>query len=198
MTTEFTETAPAVQLHRTGGYPLLTTEQKVAICAHADNGLTSPEIKEVMGLDYVQQVAGVLAARTNARRRAAARGDEEDDEIEPVDPAVLAALVDTSDVLRIGSGSGVVYAYGYRGLANALKIGRSDGPSEQRIAQQINVATPGKPVLVLEIRTDDCRKLERALHPVLDLRGRKIGGGGAEWFAVTRDEVVALQEGLAR
>ena len=111
-------------------------------------------------------------AREPARRRSPAQGDAEDaegDEIEPVDPAALAALVDTSDVLRIGSGSGVVYAYGYRGLANALKIGRSDGPSEQRIAQQINVATPGQPVLVLEIRTDDCRKLERALHAVLDL-----------------------------
>jgi hypothetical protein len=81
-------------------------------------------------------------------------------------------------------------------LDNALKIGRADGSVEERIARQICTGSPGKPMLVLEIRTDDCRKLERALHAVLDLRGRKIVGGGSEWFAVTRDEVVALQATL--
>jgi hypothetical protein len=69
-------------------------------------------------------------------------------------------------------------------------------PWAEQLSQEMMARAPGKPMLMLEIRTDDCRKLERALHAVLDLRERKIGGGGAEWFAITRDEVVALQANL--
>jgi len=47
-------------------------------------------------------------------------------------------------------------------------------------------------VLHLEIKTNDCRALERAIHAVLELRGRKIKGGGDEWFKVTRDEVLEI------
>jgi hypothetical protein len=47
------------------------------------------------------------------------------------------------------------------------------GPSEgwfteantvQRIAVQISTSTPDKPVLLIEIRTDQCRALERAIR----------------------------------
>jgi hypothetical protein len=45
-----------------------------------------------------------------------------------------------------------------------------------------NAGDPGHPasrcVLLLEIKIDDCRKLERALHAVLDLRGLRIVGDG--------------------
>jgi hypothetical protein len=102
-----------VQLHPKYGYPLLTPAQKAEILAHVDNGLSSPQIREIMGLKYPQQLAGVLAGRTRALRALAnAEGDDDEageaDETEGVDDA--AAFVDRSDVLRRGEGAGVVYA----------------------------------------------------------------------------------------
>jgi predicted protein tyrosine phosphatase len=62
----------------------------------------------------------------------------------------------------------------------------------ERIAQQINTSTPDKPVLLIEIKTDKCRALERAIQATLETRGRKISGGGTEWFMASRDEVLAI------
>jgi hypothetical protein len=100
--------------------------------------------------------------------------------------------VDTSDVLRIGEGDGVVYAYGYRCCPDRLKIGFTQGETVQRIAAQIGTSTPDKPTLFLEIKTNECRALERAIQSVLEVRGRKILGGGAEWFKADREEVSAI------
>lgn len=104
----------------------------------------------------------------------------------------LASTVDISDVVREGSGAGALYAYGYRCAPDRLKIGITDGDSVQRIAAQIQTSTPDKPVLFIEIRTDTCRALERALHGILEARGQKVMGGGAEWFKTTRDEVLNI------
>jgi len=62
----------------------------------------------------------------------------------------------------------------------------------QRIAAQIGTSTPDKPVLLIEIRTNQCRALERAIQATLEARDCKISGGGAEWFKTSRDEVVAI------
>lgn len=35
---------------------------------------------------------------------------------------------------------------------------------------------------------------ERAIHAVLRVRGRKIIGGGDEWFKATRDEIIAIYQ----
>jgi hypothetical protein len=48
--------------------------------------------------------------------------------------------------------------------------------------------------LLLTIRTHDCRALERVLHGIFRLKGRKIAGAGAEWFIALRDEVIAAHE----
>jgi hypothetical protein len=61
-----------------------------------------------------------------------------------------------------------------------------------RIARQISTGTPDKPALLLVIRTDDCTSLERAMQGVLEVRGRKVIGGGDEWYFVTRDELVQV------
>jgi T5orf172 domain len=106
----------------------------------------------------------------------------------------IAETVDTSDVLKLGSGDGGVYAYGYQCAPDRLKIGRSDGDVVERIAGQITTSTPDKPALKLEIRTHDCALLEKAIHAILKYRGQKIDGGGSEWFKVTREEVVAIYE----
>jgi hypothetical protein len=104
----------------------------------------------------------------------------------------LADAVDTSEVLRLGEGSKVVYAFGYRCSPDRLKIGLTKDDPVERVAAQINSSTPDKPVLFLEIKTHDCNSLERALHAILTYRGSKTLGGGAEWFKTTRDEIVSL------
>lgn len=104
----------------------------------------------------------------------------------------LATVVDTSDVTRQGQGSGTLYAYGYRCAPDRLKIGMTEGDTVQRIAAQISTGTPDKPVLLLEIKTNTCRALERAMHGILEARGKKVAGGGTEWFKATRDEVIEI------
>jgi hypothetical protein len=106
----------------------------------------------------------------------------------------VAEAVDTSDVVRFGEGSKVVYAYGYRCAPDRLKIGLTEGDTVQRIAAQINTGTPDKPALLLEIRTHDCSSLERAIHATLEYRGRKIQGAGKEWFKTNREEVLSIYE----
>jgi hypothetical protein len=92
---------------------------------------------------------------------------------------------------RTGDGAGIVYAYGYRCCQDRIKIVSTDLDSVNRISQQINTSTPDKPVLI-EIRTDKCRALERAM----ETRGCKITGGGAEWLKATPDEILAIHEFL--
>jgi hypothetical protein len=110
----------------------------------------------------------------------------------------VAAAVDTAEVLRLGEGPTVVYAYGYRCAPDRLKIGLTEGDAIQRITAQISTGTPDKPVLFLEIRTHDCSSLERAIHATLEYRGSKITGAGKEWFKTTREEVVAIYETVVK
>jgi hypothetical protein len=104
--------------------------------------------------------------------------------------------VDASDVLRLGDGATVVYAYGYRCAPDRLKVGLTVGDAIQRIAAQISTSTPDKPVLLLEIRTHDCTSLERAIHAILEYRGTKISGAGKEWFRSSREEVVDIYRSI--
>ena len=104
------------------------------------------------------------------------------------------SAVDSSDVTRAGNGSGAVYGYGYRCCPDRLKIGSTDGDTVTRIAAQISTGTPDRPTLFLEIKTDQCRSLERAIHATLETRGHKISGAGAEWFLTGRDEVPAIYQ----
>lgn len=110
----------------------------------------------------------------------------------------IAEAVDTTNVTRLGQGTTSVYVYGYNCCPDRLKIGCATGDAVQRIADQITTSTPDKPVLHIEIKTDDCRALERAIHAVLRVQGRKIVGGGDEWFKVTKQEIVAIYEFISR
>ncbi len=104
--------------------------------------------------------------------------------------------VDTSDVVRLGEGESVVYAYSYRCAPDRLKVGLSTGDAVQRIVAQISTCAPDRPALLLEIRTHDCGSLERAVHAVLEFRGAKVVGGGNEWFRTSRDEIVAIYRSI--
>jgi hypothetical protein len=79
-------------------------------------------------------------------------------------------------------------------LPDRLKVGSTEWDSVQRNAAQIGTSTPDKPALCLEIKTDHYRALERAIQATLEVRGRKIFGGGTEWFKTSRDEVLAIYE----
>jgi hypothetical protein len=111
---------------------------------------------------------------------------------------IVEETVDTSDVMRIGEGAGVVYAYGYPCCEDRLKVGFTEANTVQRIAAQIYTSTPDKPVLLIEIKTEQCRALERAIQATLETRGRKISGGGTEWFKASRDEVRAIYEFITK
>ena len=100
--------------------------------------------------------------------------------------------VDQSGVAEFGIGPQCVYAYGYPCAPDRLKVGRCDGDVITGIAGQIGTSTPDKPVLFLRIRTDDCRSLEKALHGILQVRKRKVVGGGDEWFQTKRAEIVEI------
>lgn len=104
--------------------------------------------------------------------------------------AALQTTSDTSMARRFGEGSETVYAYGYGCTPDRLKIGLCTGDPVARIAAQISTGTPDKPVLLVEMKTHDCRALERALHAVFRLKGRRVAGAGAEWFIATPEEVV--------
>ena len=106
----------------------------------------------------------------------------------------VAETVDTTDVVRKGDGGGFVYVYGYRCCGDRLKVGSTEANTVQRIAAQIATSTPDKPVLLVEIKSDQCRALERVIQATLETRGRKIVGGGTEWFKATRDEVLAIYQ----
>lgn len=106
----------------------------------------------------------------------------------------VAAAVDTSDMSRIGEGYGFVYAYGYRCCPDRLKIGYTEVDTIQRIAAQIGTGTPDRPVLSVEIKTNSCRSLERAIQSILETRGQKVDGAGTEWFQTTRDEVIDIYQ----
>lgn len=74
-----------------------------------------------------------------------------------------------------------------------IKIGRGNDPLT-RISQQVT-AMPEQPVVLGKFEHADTSNLERALHAILTLRGkRKKDAPGAEWFVTTPDEVGLLIE----
>lgn len=145
------------------------------------NGFTEAEVTQD------EEVPG--EARSLATSILAAPAHEEENAEERVQE--LATAVDLSDLVETGQGEESVYAYAYRCAPDRMKIGSCRGDVVARVAAQIGTGTPDRPVLLLRIRTHDCRALERALHGILWLKGRQVAGAGAEWFVTTREEVLA-------
>ncbi|GEM_PF-868316 len=131
-----------------------------------------------------------------ARRASQDPGQQDDITDDDAEQLVedIARTVDRSNVREIGEGTQCVYAYGYRCAPGMLKVGRCDGDVVIRITNQINASTPDKPILSLLMRTDVCRGLEKAVHGVLQVRGRKQHGGGDEWFQTDIAELVQIYE----
>ena len=107
--------------------------------------------------------------------------------------------------LTIGSGSGAVYVYYYpRDKKHAeaegksvwaCKIGMTEDDVETRVKAQRSAAIYEDPEVGLEIRTDTPRCLEKAIHAILELKGRKIDTSGRanEWFLTSPNEVMMIQ-----
>lgn len=107
--------------------------------------------------------------------------------------------------MTLGSGSGAVYVYYYprdKELAESkrksvweCKVDMTESDVDSRVRAQRTTATYQEPKVGLEIRTDNPRCLEKAIHAILELKGRKIDtdGGGNEWFFTSPNEVVIIQ-----
>lgn len=98
--------------------------------------------------------------------------------------------------LQGSQGKPAVYWYSFPAYqSNAgpfpIKIGRGADPTA-RIRMQVT-AMPEQPNILGVYEHHDPVSLERALHSVLSLRGkRKTDAPGTEWFVTTPDEISAL------
>ena len=116
------------------------------------------------------------------------------DELEDFD----ADEVDESDEVNATAGVGLpgVYWYTFEAYRKVnepypIKIGRGKNPLS-RISQQVT-AMPEPPLILGTFDHHDEISLERALHAVLALRGkRKKDAPGSEWFVTTPAEIEAL------
>lgn len=103
--------------------------------------------------------------------------------------------LDESDAVG-GEGKPSVYWYTFPAYQSTngpfpIKIGRGIDPMA-RIKAQVT-AMPEQPTILGTYEHHDPTSLERALHSVLILRGkRKADAPGAEWFMTTPDEIAAL------
>ena len=111
----------------------------------------------------------------------------------------------SADPLTLGSGNGAVYVYYYprdKELAESkhqsvweCKVGMTESDVETRVKAQRTTAIYEEPEIGLEIRTDNPRCLERAIHAILELKGKKIDTGSKanEWFLTSPNEVMVIQ-----
>lgn len=104
--------------------------------------------------------------------------------------------VDEDEAVDENAATPSVYWYTFPAYRNAngpypIKVGRGNNPMT-RIAQQVT-AMPEQPDILGTFEHPDPANLERALHAILTLRGkRKKDAPGAEWFVTTPEEVTAL------
>lgn len=93
-----------------------------------------------------------------------------------------------------------VYAYylpAYKHLAEARggttwphKIGLTTVSVDSRVSTQVGTALPEKPVVIKVVETENSALLERAIHCLLEIRGRKISEApGNEWFDTNLSEI---------
>ena len=104
--------------------------------------------------------------------------------------------------LTLGSGAGAVYVYYYprdKKLAESqhqtvweCKVCKTVSDVENRVKAQRTTAIHEDPEIGLEIRTDNPGCLEKAIHAILELKGRKINGRN-EWFFTSPNEVMMIQ-----
>jgi hypothetical protein len=81
-------------------------------------------------------------------------GEDLDDDLTP-----SAERVDASRVVRLGEGTETVYVYDTAYCRDVVKIGCTVIPAIDRIVQQIATGMPGKPRLLVELKTENAHTL---------------------------------------
>ena len=79
--------------------------------------------------------------------------------------------------------------------AYPVKVGMTALTADERILAQTTTAMPEAPLLLLEVKTESPRELERAIHGVLEYRGQALDGRvGSEWFLSSEPEIQGIIE----
>lgn len=74
-----------------------------------------------------------------------------------------------------------------------IKIGKSQHEPQFRINDQIGTAMPEKPIIFMEVKTNDCSNLERNIHSFLALSDKKHNKSvGKEWFVSNEEDLISL------
>jgi hypothetical protein len=103
---------------------------------------------------------------------------------------------DEDEEADAASATPAVYWYTFPAYQRAnspypIKVGRGNN-ALSRIGQQVT-AMPENPIVLGTFEHNDPQTLERALHCVLSLRGKKkLDAPGTEWFITTPEEIQSL------
>ncbi len=103
---------------------------------------------------------------------------------------------------ELGSGSESLYAFylpTYRRLAEIngedrwlVNVGTTTG-SVAALVGQHRASLPEAPTVALVVSTEDAAVLQRLVHMVLDLRGRRAtSAGGPDWFLTNGEEIADI------
>lgn len=72
----------------------------------------------------------------------------------------------------------------------AHKVGMTRVSVRERLASQVGTAMPERPVVAIAQEVENAAAWERAIHAVLEVRGRRLRQApGAEWFLTNEGEV---------
>ncbi len=78
-----------------------------------------------------------------------------------------------------------------------IKIGKSQHEPKFRINDQTGTSMPEKPLVFMEVETDDCSNLEKNIHSFLALSNKKHHSAvGKEWFLSNEEELLSLVKQL--
>lgn len=110
----------------------------------------------------------------------------------------------TIEAMTIGTGNGAVYLYYYPrdkklGQSNSkqiweCKVGMTESSVNSRVKSQSTTNIYESPEIGLIIQTNTPRELEKVIHGILEMKGRRVetSGNGKEWFMTSPTEVAGI------
>lgn len=77
----------------------------------------------------------------------------------------------------------------------AHKIGKTEGNPLDRIKKQVGTALPERAIIPTVLKTNNPDELEKVIHHILTIRGRKkMDAQGEEWFLTCPDEITFIYD----
>ncbi len=109
------------------------------------------------------------------------------------------------DTIVLGAGSGSVYLFYFPEYKKdslekwKCKIGKTKGRAKDRIFSEAT-RLPEKPIIPVEIRSDNPLLLEKTIHYILTYRNQKDNnsGGGKEWFITNPKEFIEIAQSITK